>query len=597
MDLKPLHLLAAWRENTAFPGFLFLAIVFFGNSCTHSGEGNSLERRSSEIKNISLEEVAIQGELHDRIQRNFDRLEEPKYRPDSVFLTEEESGNWPGDTEGRTILGLVMNSRATNRPPVYLSQIVARIPQKLNSKGYMGPLYEGRMNEQQLSGNGWMLRGLCEYYEWKKDSAVLTIIKSIATNLFVHGMGHYKDYPIDPEARSPNAGAESGSIQGVKGNWMLSSDIGCVFIGMDGAIHAYKILRDPALKAAIDEMIDVFYLIDPNAIKAQTHATLSACRGLMRYAAITGERTHVEKAAAIWKLYKRHGMTENFENYNWFGRFDKWSEPCAIIDSYLLAVQLWQQTGEVGYLNDAESIYYNAICHTQRANGGFGCDNTPGNGIQDACLKVHVDEAHWCCTMRGAEGLAKAAEYTYFTDGYTLYIPFFHRSRLALPVGDETIELEQLTDFPFVGKVQFGILNDVSRRVRFMIRTPLGTANHKLAVNGQQVAAKMEGQFITFEKELEKGDRIDFDFDLDVRVVNDAVNPENTNADQFRIFWGPLMLGSENDEVAKLTEEDRIIQEAGKFKVEGKAIHLTPVYHFMDSKVSKDSLYKKQILF
>jgi hypothetical protein len=149
------------------------------------------------------------------------------------------------------------------------------------------------MNEQQLSGNGWMLRALCEYYEWKKDDKVLSIISSISHNLFVKGKGYYKDYPIEPEKRNSTEGKEAGNIDRIKNNWMLSTDIGCVFIGMDGAIQAYKLLKDPELKEVIDEMISAFLKIDLVAIKAQTHATLSACRGLVRYAEITEDKCYI----------------------------------------------------------------------------------------------------------------------------------------------------------------------------------------------------------------------------------------------------------------------------------------------------------------
>ena len=81
-------------------------------------------------------------------------------------------------------------------------------------------------------------------------------------------------------------------------------------------------------------MIHRFLMIDPIKIKAQTHATLTACRGLMRYAEITGDTYYIDEAEKRWLLYKSDGMTENHENYNWFDRFDTWTEPCAIIDSY-----------------------------------------------------------------------------------------------------------------------------------------------------------------------------------------------------------------------------------------------------------------------
>ena len=90
-----------------------------------------------------------------------------------------------------------MDAQASKRSPVYLERIIDMIPSKLNKKGYMGVVYEGKMSEQQLSGNGWMLRGLCAYYEWKQDEKVLEYIKSIANNLFVAGKGFYTEYPID----------------------------------------------------------------------------------------------------------------------------------------------------------------------------------------------------------------------------------------------------------------------------------------------------------------------------------------------------------------------------------------------------------------
>ena len=128
----------------------------------------------------TLSQVKVGGELRVRILKNFDRLEEKKYQPAHVFLTDEQSGHWPGDTEGRTILGLVRDAQASGREPKYLKEIIELIPQKLNEKGYMGKIYPyGIMDEQQLSGNGWFLSGLIEYYKWKKDEKVLGYIQSI----------------------------------------------------------------------------------------------------------------------------------------------------------------------------------------------------------------------------------------------------------------------------------------------------------------------------------------------------------------------------------------------------------------------------------
>jgi hypothetical protein len=449
------------------------------------------------------------------------------------------------------------------------------------------------MNEQQLSGNGWMLRGLCEYYEWKKDEKVLSVIASIVNNLFVKGKGFYRKYPIDPAVRKGMEGAEAGSIQKTVDGWMLSSDIGCVFIGMEGAIHAYKHLKNEELKEVIQEMLSRFLEIDLMGIKAQTHASLTACRGLIKYAEITGEQKYVDEAAKRWQWYKQSGMTENFENYNWFGRFDTWAESCAVIDSYMLAVQLWQYTRETQYLHDAELIYYNAICHMQRHNGGFGCDNCPGKAIHDSCLKVHISEAYWCCTMRGGEGLSRAAEYSCFADGTNVYIPFFHENEIYLPVG---LKMQQHTSWPFEGKVRFIIEENTAGTIALHLRIPLHTTRHQLRYNGKEYPFEQEKQFVVLKREFSAGDEIEWTFDPVVEIY--GAHSGNTEPGQVEIFYGPLMLGCKNDEVVKLTEKDRIIPVGmSNFKLEGKEIYFTPVYHLMDPVVWENTGYKKQIIF
>lgn len=581
------------KAGIILSGYLTLLFIFL-SGCSKKTESKG----AGDLLPAAFSQITIEGELQERIQRNFDRLEEGKYQPKHVFLSEEESGSWPGDTEGRTILGLVLDAQASHRTPVYLEQIIKLIPLHLNASGYMGPVYEEKMNEQQLSGNGWMLRGLCEYYEWKKNEQVLAVVRSIVNNLFVKGKGKYSLYPIDPSVRNTKIGTESGFIQMEDENWMLSSDVGCVFIGMEGLIHAYKHVGTPEVKAVIEEMIQRFLEVDLIEIKAQTHASLTACRGLVRYAELTGEKKYLTEAEKRWDLYKKNGMTENHENYNWFGRFDTWTEPCAIVDSYLLSVQLWQHTRNPKYRDEAELIYYNALCHTQRHNGGFGCDNCPGNKIHDVCLKVHIDEAHWCCTMRGAEGLSRAAQYAYFLQNDTVYVPFYHAGKLTFaPNENHRFSMQQQTNYPFENEVTFEILDNTRKEMFLSFAVPSYMKGVQVKVNGTVLKIPVDKGFLTISESFVKGDRIELFFDMQIRSLP-CINPQNTNLDQFLIYYGPLQLGSEQKEVVKLNRDAPIVK-TGKldFTPENKDLLLTPVYHLMDPKVKENSSYKKQILF
>ena len=522
---------------------------------------------------IRYEDMQIKGELASRIHKNFDRLEEDMYQPDSIFKS-QLAHSWPGDAQGRVVLGLVVDSRATARKALYLDEIIAAYPSEMNELGYFGPILENSINEQQLSGNGWVLRGLCEYYEWTGDKKALKMISNIVDNLFMKGKGIYSSYPIDPEGRKKNLGDAIGEIVYNEDNWILSSDIGCIFIGMEGLIHAYKILGRDDMKEVIEELIDLFLKIDLVAIRAQTHASLTACRGLIRYTELTGRTELIEEAAKRWELYLRYGMTENYENYNWFQRYSTWSEPCAVVDSYMLAMQLWKHTGKPEYIDQAELIYYNGLCHSQRWNGGFGCDFGPGTARHSHDISVRTDEAHWCCTMRGAEGLASAAAYSYFTEGNRLYVPFFHESTLDTNIGNSRLKLSQSTNYPFGESVSFKIESAPRQEISLRLRLPVHSSKHRLSLNGEEIPFTTEGNFAVLTRKFKAGDVVEWSFEMmDIRLFA-AVNPDNAIEGTERAFHGVLLLGKEADK-----EE------------------LSPLYHLMDPKVWSSEGYSKQLLF
>lgn len=575
---------------------VILSLMFLGTVFVSCEVDNKVSNSSHKMNMLPFESVYVKGELRERIIRNFNRLEEEKYRPENVFLTEKQSGNWPGDTEGRTILGLVMDSRASNREPKYLKEIICKIPSKLNEKGYMGPIYEGKMNEQQLSGNGWMLRGLCEYYEWTNDSTVLTYIKSISDSLFVAGKGYYSVYPIDPNMRDKNVGGEAGTTQ-VSGTdkWILSSDVGCLFIGMEGAIHAYKHLKTPQLKEIIDEMLVKLKDIDILKINAQTHATLTAARGLIRYYEITGDKSYLAWAENIYKVYREHGMTEAHGNYNWFDRFDTWTEPCAIVDSYMLVVQLWMNTENPQYMEDAELIYYNALSHAQRNNGGFGTDNCPGIASQDDCLRPRSYEAHWCCTMRGGEGLGSAARYSAFVKGDTLYLPFLRECVLDVDMGkNASVKITEHTAYPFDNTMKLTIDKNLFGKMTIKLPRMSWMENVEITYNGVKCALSGNNGFYAFTSDFKNGDVVEMSFVMKQRKET-TLNKSNTREDQYKIYHGPLLLGIEN--VGGVINKSN---SKSDFNFENSS-NLTPVYHLMDEKiknVSKDkSVYSKRILF
>ena len=96
-------------------------------------------------------------------------------------------------------------------------------------------------------------------------------------------------------------------------------------------------------------------------------------------------------------------MTYTYENFNWFERKDTWTEPCAVVDSFMLAHFFYEQTGEEKYLSLMRRIYFNGLNHCHRDNGGVGTSKTVYE--DNAYTAMGLYEAPFCCTMRFCEGL------------------------------------------------------------------------------------------------------------------------------------------------------------------------------------------------
>lgn len=105
------------------------------------------------MRALKFEEITSLGGLARRMLKSFERLESPMYQPEHLYRS-MSAESWPGDWEGRTLLGLTLLSRATGRRAAYLDQMMKDLDNHLNPKGYLGEvLPQGEFSEQQFSGH------------------------------------------------------------------------------------------------------------------------------------------------------------------------------------------------------------------------------------------------------------------------------------------------------------------------------------------------------------------------------------------------------------------------------------------------------------
>jgi hypothetical protein len=496
------------------------------------------------MQSIAFSEIEMKGELGFRAILNYARLEGQWYRPDEVFQADKHG--WPGDWEGRVILALTLLAQSTHRTPAYLDEILSLIPAHLNSKGYFGQIMpEGKYDEQHLSGHSWILRGLCEYYLWKRDESIKNILEGMLKNYILKAKGAFAKYPIDPKTRFQDPAWILSKLQTKTKHHAETSDAGCAFILIDGVTQAYEVFKTQELKEFADEIIDRYMQLDFLGLHIQTHATLSGIRGMLRMYDLTGSTKYLDNAIKVFDFYKKEAWTEAYGNYNWFGA-PRWTESCGIIDSFIVATNLWKHTKDQLYLEDAHHIYFNALSHGNRINGSFGTDRCCGAVETEENQFIHPInyETYWCCTMRGGEGFARATEYSFFIDGNTVYIPYYYNCMANIKFSDGTIRLEEKTDYPYYGNTSFEVTKaDAAGAKTLKFFAPSWTQKEKIAVklNEKNIKTLYDNGFLVIETALKTGDKIEFDLGLTSKVEETAF--KNSIKGFHKFTFGPMVLG------------------------------------------------------
>lgn len=177
---------------------------------------------------------------------------------------------------------------------------------------------------------------------------------------------------------------------------------------LDGLSHYYQITEDTETASLIKELQMSLDKIDVVALKAQTHCCLTAARGFLRMYHVTKDISFLNSAINIADKYMKYGMTDTYQNYNWWGREDTWTEPCAIVDSLIVMTELYKITKDEKYRTLAARIWHNGFAALQVGNGGAGTNTAVNTG--QPLLYSLMYEAYFCCTMRLAEGLCYANE-------------------------------------------------------------------------------------------------------------------------------------------------------------------------------------------
>jgi len=357
-----------------------------------------------------MNEIIIK-EFFKKVEKSYKRMSSLPYSIEKIFQSSDYP--WPGDWEGRSLLSFACLYQITGKKISCMDSMIKKLSEHLNQGQYFGKEFNGTiLDEQQVAGNSWFLRGLLLYDKNFPQHNVKNIADNLVKNFYLKSFNHFKNYPLQRD--NSMKGKVSGEEYLIRDGWCLSTDSGCAFIALDGLSEYYKTSKNAQVKQMLEIMIDKFISIDFLKLKMQTHATLSAVRGIITFYEATNNEKYLEYAKNIFDLYVKHGMTLTYQNFNWFNRQDTWTEPCAIVDSLIVTLKLYKYLNKNKYLKLARRIYFNGMTFSQRENGGAGTDTCVTQ--KNKFLNIATYEANFCCTMRFTEGLLYVKDSIYLFD-------------------------------------------------------------------------------------------------------------------------------------------------------------------------------------
>jgi DUF1680 family protein len=274
--------------------------------------------------------------------------------------------------------------------------------------------------------------------------------------------------------------------------------------------------------------------------------------GFERLYQLTGKPEYHAAAGFFWKTVTStrsfatggNGDGEHFFPVNQFASHlssAKTMETCCSHNMLRLTRMLFAGEPEAVYADYYERTLCNAILGSQDPATGMMTyfQSTRPGYIKLFCTPF---DSFWCCTGTGIENHAKYGDSIYFSgrpDGPladSLFVNLFIASTLNWR--KKGITLKQTTSFPESGKTSFEIAAGSAQNFALNIRHPGWAATAAVSINGKAAqASSAPGSFITLKRRWKKGDVVEVDMPMALRM---ELLPGTT--DTAAAVYGPIVL-------------------------------------------------------
>ena len=415
--------------------------------------------------------------------------------------------------------------------------------------------------------------GLTELYRSTQDKKYLDLVTYLIN---IRGKVEGTD---DNSDRQPFREMDKVVGHAVRANYLFA-----------GAADLYAETGDTSLLSTLDRL----WL---NVINSKMYIT-GGCGALYDGVSVDGTSYKPDTVQKVHQAYGRDYQLPNFSAHN---------ETCANIGNVLWNWRMYLLTGDTRYADIVELALYNSVLSGVSMNGkGYFYTNPlaatadyPYHLRWEAGRTAYISKSN-CCPPNTVRTIAEVNNYMYSIGDKGVYINMYGGSVLKAKLLDGTpVHLEQITNFPWDGKITIVIKEATANPVNIYMRVPGWAKGYSLKINKQFPKVRdREGGFIIARKKWNAGDSVVLDFDMQpVLIESHPLVEESKN--RVTVKRGPVVYCLESIDLPGQNIFDVVIPANMQWKpvsttiAGGKVMALTGQAKILQGSDWKNRLYRE----
>ena len=415
--------------------------------------------------------------------------------------------------------------------------------------------------------------GLAELYRTTKEEKYLALVKKL---IDIRGVSEGSD---DNSDRLPFRQMKEVNGHAVRANYLFA-----------GVADVYAETGDTTLLNTLDLLWD-------DVVNHKMYIT-GGCGSLYDGLSLVGISYKPDEIQKIQQAYGKSYQLPNLMAHN---------ETCANIGNVLWNWRMFLLTGESKYTDIVELELYNSVLSGVSMDGTKYFYTNPLAASKDYPYDLrwsggrqpYISKSN-CCPPNTVRTIAEASNYMYSVGDDGLYINMYGGNTLSTKLKDGSlIKLEQMTNYPWDGKITVTVKEATSKLVNIFLRIPGWSKSYQLKINGVSPKVRdRKGGYVIAGRSWKAGDKIELMLDMPSTLIESNPLVEETK-NQVTVKRGPVVYCLESADLPNQRVFDVMIPSSIKFqptpmKVDnGNIMALVGEAKLLEGTNWKSSLYKE----